>query len=319
MALPAIDALAHAATRGVVDVFAGQHSMAVFKGRDTVALVIACPERFTAASAVRFGTRDLRAIGAQTLVVLDRSRLLRLALSVSGARSRHWIVGDPDEQRHESDVYLDLVRSMGIETRDATPRMTPPKDALAVALDLIPADHDFAVIHPGGGENPGTRMTSKRWPVAHYVELAAWLTRQSLAVYLTGSKSDRLLCERVAHEARLGVHAVLAGACDIPTSGAIISRSRLYVGGDTGVSHIAAAVGAPVVAIFGPTNPQRYRPLGERVVVVAPTRSWAIPDADLRKSRQRESGVSIEQVSTEEIIDACKAVLAMRSSDVDER
>ena len=66
---------------------------------------------------------------------------------------------------------------------------------------------------------------------------------------------------------------------------------------------------APVVTIFGPTNPRRYRPLGERVTVLAPKASWRLPDVDLRHA-DVASLPATSSVSLDEVVEACRAALS---------
>lgn len=314
MALPAVDALAKASASGAVDVFCGSHSMAVFEARATVARLRACPETFSVSTALSFGMRDLRAAGAKRLVVLDRSRWLRIAARLSGARERHAVSATEHEERHESQVYTDLVRSLGVQVHDAVPRIEPDELSRARAEDLVARNRGYAVIHPGGGDNPGASMLEKRWPAKCFADVGRWLATQGLAVYVTGSTEERQLALDVAEAAELPANSVLAGRCDLRTTAAIIASCEMYIGGDTGVSHIAAATGAPVVAIFGPTNPRRYRPLGVRVRVVAPPESWEIPDVDLRRASLVRDSVSIRRVTTTEVINACSDLMNAHSS-----
>jgi ADP-heptose:LPS heptosyltransferase len=170
-----------------------------------------------------------------------------------------------------------------------------------------------ALLHPGGAENPGSTMHGKRWPPDRFVSLARELTRRDMTVFLSGAAGDRELVLGIARDAALPESRALAGRADLPTTTAILERAALYVGPDTGISHLAAAVGAPTVAIFGPTNPRRYRPLGAAVSVVAPPASWDLPDVDLRRSRPSAAAVATERVAVDEVIAACEAVLAVRT------
>lgn len=96
----------------------------------------------------------------------------------------------------------------------------------------------------------------KQWPLAHFRELAALLAAAGRQVVLTGGpgSSDR---ECVAAMGGLGID---AGVLDFNQLATLLRGSALYIGPDTSVSHLAAACGAKVLAIFGPTNPQRWAP-----------------------------------------------------------
>ncbi len=184
--------------------------------------------------------------------------------------------------------------------------------ALLATLDVGGSGRPLVVIHPGGGENPGTHMPSKRWPAARFGALAARLakggveegvagraadsTAEGTDVVVVGGPDDRALAAEViarateaAHDGATGMAAggaAAVGATDVgATAGqvvdasgrlslggtaALIDSAEVYVGNDSGVAHLAAAVGTPAVVLFGPTSSQRYGPVpGAGVAVVA--------------------------------------------------
>jgi heptosyltransferase-3 len=99
--------------------------------------------------------------------------------------------------------------------------------------------------------------TYKQWPPEHFAELIRLLTQAGHRIVLTGgpSQQDRELVSSLATDA-----AVDAGVLDFGQLATLIQGAALYIGPDTSISHLAAACGTPVVAIFGPTNPQRWAP-----------------------------------------------------------
>ena len=102
----------------------------------------------------------------------------------------------------------------------------------------------------------------KQWPLAHFEVLVRALLRQGLQVVLTGSLSQRdQAC--IAPLRQLGPAPQLldaSGQLDFAQLTTLLGQACLYIGPDTSVSHLAAATGVPVIAIFGPTNPQRWAP-----------------------------------------------------------
>lgn len=314
MALPAVDALAAESANQSVLVIAGTHSATVFSQRKTVDEVVHCPERTSSGHALAW-TRLLRSLEPyDRLVVLDRSRILRMASVVSKTRLRFQLQHVVNETRHESEIYLDLVRSMGIRVSASIPRITPCPASVERAERLVAPGDVFALIHPGGGVNPGATMLNKRWPLDRFVTVARWLERQGLRVVLSGSLGERPLCDEIVHQARVANGTVVAGETDLMTTAALAQRAAIYIGSDTGMSHVAAAVGAPVVVLFGPTNPNRYRPIGERVTVLSPPESTAIADIDLRKHPQAMSKVSVSEVTAARVIEAAESVLAQSTN-----
>ena len=305
MALPAVDSIIAANETATIDVFVGKHSRVVFEFRRrlTTRRVL---DSLDFSSALQL-SRRLRQGRYDTVVCLDRSRWLRLATRLSRATIGGYVRSMSPELRHESEVYLDVVRDIGIPTPYDTPWIAPSPDVERGTAELMfEMRWPVAVLHPGGARNPGATMLNKRWPATRFVELARVLKREGTTVLLSGGTSDLDVVRAVADGAGLGESAILAGKVDIGTLAGVISRAAVYVGPDTGVTHVAAAVGTPTVAIFGPTNPRRYRPLGQHVQVLAPRESWQIPDRDLRRTSGPASTIYTESISLQAVLKATR-------------
>jgi ADP-heptose:LPS heptosyltransferase len=109
----------------------------------------------------------------------------------------------------------------------------------------------------------------KQWPEARFREVAERLVRdRSAAIVLTGSPGDRAQVEVVRAALPAGRVVDLSGDVDLLTAAAAIAQLDLFVTGDTGPMHLANAVGTPIVAVFGPSDPRRYAPRGPRDTVV---------------------------------------------------
>src|SRR5690606_7443429 len=110
----------------------------------------------------------------------------------------------------------------------------------------------------------------KQWPPERFGEAAAMLARDPGArIVFTGAPEDAPLVDAALARAReLGAPAAsISGGTDLVQLAALLGQCRALVTGDTGPMHLAAAVGTPVVAIFGPSMPWRYGPLGHARVV----------------------------------------------------
>ncbi|MDQ4045537.1 MAG: glycosyltransferase family 9 protein, partial [Chloroflexota bacterium] len=307
MALPAITVLRDALPVAEISVFTGAHSSQVFAGQPLVDTIRRISDQPEPRSSVRLAL-SLRQY--DSILLLDRSRYLRAALALSQVRSRAMVQALQHETRHESQVYLDVVAHAGISVpQDAPlPKLEPIDTARIRSRELIgEAGGPYVVLHPGGAANPGVRMLEKRWPAQQFRELACSLTGLGFRVVLTGGPGDIEVVEAVREGLPGAVS--LAGQADLHVTAEVIRCAALYVGGDTGVSHIAGAVGTPVIAIFGPTNPRRYCPLGERVVILAPDASWDIVDRDLRSHTNSASLPSTSEISVEEVLSACERLL----------
>ena len=143
----------------------------------------------------------------------------------------------------------------------------PPRTASA-RLDLTAADRQRAAEFLPASSRPliGMHVSGgraiKQWDPERFAELAARLVHaHDATIVLTGTAADRDLfapVERLVKAARI-VDA--AGRLDLPALAAVLERLDLLVTGDTGPMHLAAAVGTPVVTVFGPSDPARYAPL----------------------------------------------------------
>jgi lipopolysaccharide heptosyltransferase I len=161
----------------------------------------------------------------------------------------------PGERQHVIEMNLSLVRRLGAQ---ALPWQFPLPRADAddayvegqlAALDL----KDFIVMNPGGG------WRSKCWAPENYAELIRRLEDSiSGGIVLTGSRDEEKLIGEILDAARI------RRAVYMPTTLihliALVRRARLFIGGDTGPLHLAAAVGTPIVGIYGPTDPARNGP-----------------------------------------------------------
>lgn len=228
--------------------------------------------------------RQLRAGQFDLAVSLVRSPLMSLALLLSGIPNRVGLDSDgrgfgytvrapidPNQPRHEAEVYLDVARALGLPTRGCWANI-PVSDAdRALMRDLL-ASHDlkgpYLMMHPGGGRNPGMVMASKRWPPEQFAALANRLAgRLRLNVVIIGGPGDQALVADVS--AGLEVRSIaFAGELNFGQIAALAHDARLYLGNDTGMTHLAAAAGAKTVMILGPSDPIRYAPFAPEALAL---------------------------------------------------
>jgi heptosyltransferase-3 len=143
-----------------------------------------------------------------------------------------------------------------LEDAPTPPRVIPPP-ASALPDDVLQQ------LRPGAVVLHGPSMWAyKQWPLDHFKVLASALLAEGRQVVLTGSSSARdqeciAALRDLAPAPRL---LDLSGRLDFTQLASLFGKAALYIGPDTSVSHLAAAAGIPVIAIFGPTNPQRWAP-----------------------------------------------------------
>ncbi len=107
--------------------------------------------------------------------------------------------------------------------------------------------------------NPAARWQSKFWPVEHWAGLADRLHKQGVTMIFCGSFHDEEYITSISRLMHTEAH-IAAGRLSLPQSAALIQRSVLYIGLDSGPMHMAALARTPVVALFGPTHPVRVGP-----------------------------------------------------------
>lgn len=199
----------------------------------------------------------------------------RVGLAGGGRGFSHTLaVRPPAEAEHAAAAYLSIARALGIET-EARTEFYPSDGARAAMTQLLVDDLEWLgeepliVLHPGGGDNPWRPDGDRRWPVERFVLLGSRLVRERGArLLVVGAEADRPLTEAVAGMISAPV-VNLAGRVDLGELGALCEVADLYVGNDTGPTHVAAAVGCPTLAIFGPTDPARSGPYADKGKVVA--------------------------------------------------
>jgi len=121
---------------------------------------------------------------------------------------------------------------------------------------------------------PGANWPGKIWPAAHYRALVAAVSDRFDGVVLLGSAAEHDRCAALAAALALPV-SNLAGDTDLLQAAAILAEATAFVGNDSGLGHLAAAVATPTLVVFGSGRPDRYRPWGVRA-------DWiGAPDQDL--------------------------------------
>jgi len=173
-----------------------------------------------------------------------------------------------NDLKHEADRNLDLLRFLGGTVEDGQlelwldPRDNAFAERLLAANDFPPSQLLVALCPSGG------RSSLKQWPLERFVEIANWLKERYRAwIVVIGAADERCLGESIQQEAGATVINA-AGQTSLRQAAALIKKCNLYIGNDTGLTHIAAAMKIPVVVIFGPTCPHRFSPLGASSVVL---------------------------------------------------
>lgn len=215
---------------------------------------------------------DLQGLAKSALLGFFSRAPLRLGLSrADGGRemSRLFYTRTPqvpEGARHVAERSRALLAPLGVPLEEELPAPEIPEHpgaagrvGAALAEAGLPPE-GFAVLNPGAG------WPTKLWPLEHFAELAGLLRGElGLQVLVTWhGAAERAMAGRIAASGA----ARPAPETDLQALAALLRRAALFVGADTGPTHVAGAVGTPTVALFGPSDAERNRPLGPRVEVL---------------------------------------------------
>lgn len=186
------------------------------------------------------------------------------------------------------------------DSQHAARQLAQPLERLALFLEdhaaaVHPAEEDRAFARAFLGESapplialhPGSGSPRKNWPLENWLALGRWLAGHASRprLLLIGGEADE---ERIAALAHALPEALVARHLPLPQLAALLGRCRLFLGHDSGISHLAAAVGARCVLLFGPTDPAVWAPANAGVQVIE------APACDLAHLRVEDVQASLE-------------------------
>lgn len=165
----------------------------------------------------------------------------------------------PLRGEHVIEHAMELAAALGAGHTPLAPQLPRDPHAEKWAGQQSAARGSFAFISPGAG------WGAKRWPPERYAEVARALGAHGLNSIVNIGPGEDALADAIEKGSAGRAFRV---TCSIGEMIALLRRARLFVGGDTGPLHVAAALGVPTVAIFGPTNPARNGPYGADAIVL---------------------------------------------------
>jgi len=206
---------------------------------------------------------------------------------------------------HAVDRCLDLVRRIGVKTAPAPAFPVPDGKKEQEWVDDLWRRHQIrdgealCIVHPSA------RWETKRWPAERFAQLADGLiARERMRIIIVGSAAEASQIEEMSRQ--MSQPAInLAGQTDLLQLAALLRRANLLVSNDSGPIHLAAAVGTPVVAIFGPTDPSRVGPYGDGHVVLR-------KDVDCSRCSWRaciRDALCMKAIGVSEVFEAVRAVV----------
>lgn len=251
--------------------------------------------------------------------LFHRSRTRALLLMLAGVKERigygkgrkgflTLAVQEPDRPMHQLDYFFELMKGAGFELpEERAYRFFYKVEDERQALDLLAAEGvsagaKYICFHLGANWEP------KRWPPAHFALLADSIeARWHLPVVVTGSQNDEALFLQFKEKVRHARLVSLVGKTGLRVSAAVYKNAACLVTGDSGPMHIASGVGAPVVALFGPTDPKLTGPCGtgDSLVLQYVPPGYAVPF--FGKEFPPEGWLS--KITPQEVLDAIERTL----------
>ena len=154
--------------------------------------------------------------------------------------------------------------------------------------------HEFVILNPGAG------WGAKQWPAERYGEVARALAQTGLRSIINFGPGEEALAQ-AAKQASDGTAAALSFS--ISELVALTRRARLFVGGDTGPMHLAAALHIPVVAIFGPTDAARNGPFGTRSIVLRK------PSSPITLTRRSQPDRGMLEITADQVVASARKLM----------
>lgn len=251
---------------------------------------------------------DLRGIGYE--VAVDFQGAVRSALLARWSRATT-VFGDTQPRENAASMwYTRQVVTRGthviqhaLSLAEAVIRYSSSSTKVEFPIDPDAESHIasrtsgagiFAILNPGAG------WGAKQWPAERYGLVAKELAKNGIASFVNYGPGEEELASSV-EAASEGVAQKIS--CTVSELISLTRRARLFIGGDTGPMHLAAALQIPVVGLFGPTNPARNGPFGTRAVVL---RS---PSSITTHARRRETDRGLMEIAPEEVVAAARKLL----------
>jgi heptosyltransferase-1 len=211
---------------------------------------------------------------------------------------------------HALDRGLRLLQSLGIPESQVVYDIPIGEEDEKAAKQLL-VESGVRLDQPLVAINPVAKWPTKLWAAKRFSELAERLLEKGYQVVFTGSKEDRSLIDEMA--GTLGSSVIrLDGQTSLKVLAAVYRAANVVVSTDTGPMHLAAAVGTPVVALFGPTAPRRTGPYGEGHVVLRAGVSCSPCFSKSCKVTELEPMACMNRIPVEQVVEAVARMVAER-------
>ncbi len=263
---------------------------------------------------IRSGTDWIRALRRKRYdIVIDFQGLLKSALITRLARAKQRI--GPSWHREGAGIFYSQVLGHRDKARHAIDEACELAAGLDAPVDSIQFPIQFPA-HPHASESPRiayvpcSRWTTKNAPPSLFAGCIQELHRRhGGTAFLIGSSADRDTANYIQSQVQDVDLRNVCGTTSLVELGSLLQEMDLVVTVDSGPMHMAAALGCPVVALFGPTDPHRTGPYGETHCIIQRTDLTCVPCHSRRCQRPQRDHACMSRWSATDIIDSCETLL----------
>ena len=318
-ALPVVQAIKEAAPRLTLGWVVRRRCADVLRGNPFIDRLYVMPDR-PSLGELRALRAELRADRYEIALDMQGLFLSGLATWLSGAPVRagwdrnreanalfltHPIIPGRARDRHEVDLLYGFAEALGVHV--AHPEFTPQTYLAAEGAGRA-GEWLAGLPRPRIALNVGASRAYKRWPVERWASVARALTISGSGVVFVGDRNDAQAVAEILPGLAAG-YVDLAGETTLRELASVLAACDLLVTADTGPMHIAVAVGTPVVALFGATDPARHGPYGARNVVLHDPAPGAVVPG---KRPSDEAGAAcLARITPEDVLAAVGGKLAV--------
>jgi heptosyltransferase-2 len=219
---------------------------------------------------------------------------------------------------HEVLRKIKVVELLGIKAERTAPCMSIPASDKEYADDILSEWTGRLIV----GINPGAFRPSRTWPAERFKNIARWLIEEMSAhVVITGGYKEKAVVESIAESLPDEMVKTVTGV-SIMKFGAMIEKMNVFITNDTGPMHIAAAVGVPIVALFGQTNLYRYHPYMDdsmyitikKECSICPCSSFEHPMQECRK-HDCDDKQCMDSITLDEVKEAAGKLLSKQNAE----
>jgi heptosyltransferase-3 len=267
LATPLIRSLKLAFPDAKIDVLIFRNTAGMFEGNPDIEQIITTPNRpkfrdyleliprifrrYDLALAVQAGDRPF----IYTLLAAPFRVAVVPTVGATGWWKRYFLSGYAEHDNENTHTVLQNLKLADVLQIPRSQALIPPHSESALPLPLTSLEQVYAVLHPY------PQWTYKQWTKEGWLEIGRYLHRKGIRLVLSGGPAEEEVNYLHELQSRLPEDTLnLAGRITLAELTGVIANAKCFIGPDTGITHLAAATGIPVIALFGPTNPVKWTP-----------------------------------------------------------